>query len=232
MSKLKHLCQTCIRYYTTCPIESSNEITNCIEYVKKDNECSTAAIASFICGLIGFLLLPSIPAILFGHIALHDIKYKNMKGKVIASIGLVLGYIFFAYLLFVLILAYISVKPSSLDTDYAKNLRAKQRQITYTKSPKQYKTIYRSYPKFKPPIINNKNNLYDKILNAEIAIGKENHGNFIYGVGMAGLKYLITNSGINKELPNQTLNSKSLTNTIEGAGFTPKTNYNINNLID
>ena len=51
------------------------------------------AIASFVCGICGFILfIPSILAIIFGFIGLSRIKKnKNLRGKVLAWWGIILG---------------------------------------------------------------------------------------------------------------------------------------------
>ena len=190
-------------------------------------EWSGSAIASFICGVISLLILPILPAIILGHIALYNIKKHNMKGRVFASIGLVLGYIFFTYMALIIMFVCMNGTQKQYTSDYSKELRASQRQIAYTKSPSVPKVTYNHYPKFKPIKVQSNKNLYDKILNVEIAVNKENRGNFIYGVGTAGLKYLVNETGIDDKMPKKTLGSETLTKMIEDSGFTPKTNYSI-----
>ncbi|HZN36223.1 MAG TPA: GYF domain-containing protein [Pirellulaceae bacterium] len=58
-------------------------------------QTSPMAVASFILGLLGFTLIGSILAIVFGHIALSQIRQSQGKlgGKGLAIVGLVLGYL-------------------------------------------------------------------------------------------------------------------------------------------
>ena len=51
-------------------------------------------------------------------------------------------------------------------------------------------------------------------------------------MGTAGLKYLVKESGIDDHMPKYTLGSKALTKMIKDAGYTPRTNYSINDFID
>jgi hypothetical protein len=75
---------------------------------------STAAIVSFIFGLIGLFFdwwifaIPSIIAIIAGHMAKSDIKNSNgmLEGSGFATIGLILGYlVLFLYLFVVVVFA-------------------------------------------------------------------------------------------------------------------------------
>lgn len=60
---------------------------------------SRLAIWSFVSGLCSILVLPSIPAIVLGHLALKKDKGVK-KGVVLARIGLILGWVFLAILVF------------------------------------------------------------------------------------------------------------------------------------
>ena len=63
--------------------------------MQKDNGL---AIASLICGIAAYIVIPflgALAAIIMGHIALSQIKDSNglLKGKGMATAGLVLGYV-------------------------------------------------------------------------------------------------------------------------------------------
>jgi len=83
---------------------------------------SGLAIASLLCGLFFFLFLPAILAIIFGHIALSQIKRSagKLTGKGIAIAGLVLGYLEIAFMPFILIIAAIAI-PNLLRARVAAN---------------------------------------------------------------------------------------------------------------
>ncbi|GAB7182545.1 DUF1707 and DUF4190 domain-containing protein [Kitasatospora sp. Ki12] len=53
---------------------------------------SALAVVSLVCGLIGFLALPVVPAVITGHLARKQIRERNMDGDWAAVLGLVLGY--------------------------------------------------------------------------------------------------------------------------------------------
>ena len=203
--------------------------------VLEEKEWSGAAIASFTCGIIGILFFPIIPAILFGHIALYNIKKNKMRGKVFAIIGLVSGYTFFAYLALIILILCINNNSEPYKPSYSKENLAVQSQMRNTKPPPVPKLVLntRVYkPKVNKPLKPQSPNLHETLDNIKLAINRENHGNFIYGVGTAGLKYLVNESGIDDHMPKYTLGSEKLTKMIEDAGYTPKTNYSINDFID
>ena len=60
---------------------------------------NTLAIVSLIAGIVGFNII----AVVLGHIALGQIKRTGEEGRVLAIIGLVLGYIALVALVIVLI---------------------------------------------------------------------------------------------------------------------------------
>jgi hypothetical protein len=70
------------------------------------------AIASMVLGIIWLYWLGSILAVIFGHIALSQIKRTNQGGKGMAVAGLVLGYIGLAVLV-VVIIALVAASNSS-----------------------------------------------------------------------------------------------------------------------
>lgn len=88
-------------------------------------ETSGKAIASLICGIIAYLILPffaAIPTIILGHLALSDIKKKagQLKGSGMAIAGLVMGYAQVVLIPFILIIAAIAI-PNLLRARMAAN---------------------------------------------------------------------------------------------------------------
>jgi type IV pilus assembly protein PilA len=85
-------------------------------------ETSGKAIASLICGLFFFVPLLFIGAIVFGHLALSEIRKSagRLKGEGIATAGLVLGYIWIAGIPIILIVAAIAI-PNLLRARMAAN---------------------------------------------------------------------------------------------------------------
>src|SRR6202521_971791 len=74
-------------------------------------ETSGKAVFSLICGLLFFIPLLFVAAIVFGHLALSDIRKSagRLKGTGIAVAGLVLGYMWIAGIPIILILAAIAI---------------------------------------------------------------------------------------------------------------------------
>ena len=85
-------------------------------------ETSGKAIASLICGLLFFIPLLFIGAIVLGHMALSEIRKSagRLKGEGIAMAGLVLGYIWIAGIPIILIIAAIAI-PNLLRARMAAN---------------------------------------------------------------------------------------------------------------
>src|ERR1700681_3553758 len=85
-------------------------------------ETSGKAIVSLICGLLFFIPFLFIAAIVFGHLALSEIRKSagRLKGEGIAIAGLVLGYIWIAGIPIFLILAAIAI-PNVLRARMAAN---------------------------------------------------------------------------------------------------------------
>jgi type IV pilus assembly protein PilA len=83
---------------------------------------SGKAIASLVCGIVGFVFLGSIAAVILGHMALSEIRKSagRLGGEGIAKAGLVLGYIGIAIIPFVLIVAAIAI-PNLLRARIAAN---------------------------------------------------------------------------------------------------------------
>jgi hypothetical protein len=85
-------------------------------------ETSGKAIVSLVCGLLFFIPLAFILAIIFGHIALSEIKKSagRLKGDGLAIAGLVLGYLGIVFIPIVLIIAAIAI-PNLLRARMAAN---------------------------------------------------------------------------------------------------------------
>jgi type IV pilus assembly protein PilA len=85
-------------------------------------ETSGKAVASLVCGLLFFLPLAFVAAIVFGHIALSEIKKSagRLKGEGLAIAGLVLGYMWVVSIPIVLIIAAIAI-PNLLRARMAAN---------------------------------------------------------------------------------------------------------------
>jgi len=85
-------------------------------------ETSGKAIVSLILGILPLSILSSIPAVVFGHIALSEIKNSGgrLGGKGLAIAGLVLGYLGLAFVPFMLIIAAIAI-PNVLRARMAAN---------------------------------------------------------------------------------------------------------------
>jgi type IV pilus assembly protein PilA len=85
---------------------------------------SGKAIASLVCGVLAYIIpfFLAILAIVFGHIALSDIKRSagRLKGQGLAIAGLVLGYLGIAVIPFILIIAAIAI-PNLLRARMAAN---------------------------------------------------------------------------------------------------------------
>lgn len=57
------------------------------------------AIAALVCGVVQFLVPPaSVAAIILGHKARRQIRLTGERGRAIATAGLILGYLYFAWL--------------------------------------------------------------------------------------------------------------------------------------
>ena len=74
-------------------------------------ETSGKAITSLICGLLFFVPFAFIAAVVFGHIALSEVKRSagRLKGEGLAIAGLVLGYLWIAGIPIILIIAAIAI---------------------------------------------------------------------------------------------------------------------------
>jgi type IV pilus assembly protein PilA len=85
-------------------------------------ETSGKAIVSLMCGLLFFVPLLFIAAIVFGHLALSEIRNSagRLKGEGMAIAGLVLGYLWIVGIPFILIIAAIAI-PNLLRARMAAN---------------------------------------------------------------------------------------------------------------
>lgn len=85
-------------------------------------ETSGRAIISLICGLLFFIPLAFIAAIVFGHLAISEIRRSagRLKGQGIAITGLVLGYLWIFFIPVILIIAAIAI-PNLLRARMAAN---------------------------------------------------------------------------------------------------------------
>ena len=85
-------------------------------------ETSSKAVISLVCGLLFFVPLAFLAAIVFGHLGLSEIRRSagRLKGEGIAIAGLVLGYLWIAGIPIMLILAAIST-PNLLRARIAAN---------------------------------------------------------------------------------------------------------------
>jgi len=85
-------------------------------------QTSGKAIASLICGLLFFVPLAFVAAVIFGHLGLSEIKRSagRLKGESLAIAGLVLGYLWVVSIPIVLIIAAIAI-PNLLRARMAAN---------------------------------------------------------------------------------------------------------------
>jgi type II secretory pathway pseudopilin PulG len=115
-------------------------------------ETSGKAIVSLVCGLLFFVPMAFIAAIVFGHLAISEIRKSagRLKGESMAMAGLVLGYIWIAGIPIFLIIAAIAI-PNLLRAKMAANESSavatvrilETAEITYsTKHPDRGYTCY------------------------------------------------------------------------------------------
>jgi hypothetical protein len=85
-------------------------------------ETSGKAILSLVCGLLFFIPLAFVAAIVFGHLGLSEIRKSagRLKGEGLAMAGLVLGYVWIAGIPVILIIAAIAI-PNLLRARMAAN---------------------------------------------------------------------------------------------------------------
>ena len=109
--------------YSQPPAPSSSPVGNV--YGTVPVQTSGKATASLVAGISGYVILPlfgPIVAIVLGHLAVSEIKKSagRLKGQGMAIAGLVLGYIWFAFIPFFLIIAAIAI-PNLLRARTAAN---------------------------------------------------------------------------------------------------------------
>ncbi|HTW57644.1 MAG TPA: DUF4190 domain-containing protein [Terriglobales bacterium] len=85
-------------------------------------QTSGKAIASLVCGLLFFIPFAFVAAVVFGHLALSEIKKSTgrLKGEGLAIAGLVLGYVWIVFIPVILIVAAIAI-PNLLRARIAAN---------------------------------------------------------------------------------------------------------------
>jgi hypothetical protein len=100
-------CRTCGRATSATPSVAASTAQTAAGPV----ETSTKAVLSLVCGLLFFIPFLFIAAIVFGHLALSEIRKSagRLKGDGLAIAGLVLGYIQIAGIPFILIIAAIAI---------------------------------------------------------------------------------------------------------------------------
>jgi Domain of unknown function (DUF4190) len=82
---------------------------------------NSLAVAALVCGIVqflGFWLLGTIPAIVFGHMARNQIRQRNEQGAGLALAGLILGYVGVALSVILVIIIIIAAVHSSQSTGY------------------------------------------------------------------------------------------------------------------
>lgn len=109
-------CRVCGRRVSAAPVATTPSVPI------GPAETSGKAIISLVCGLLFFVPLAFIAAIVFGHIGLSEIKRSagRLKGEGMAIAGLVLGYLWIASIPIVLIIAAIAI-PNLLRARIAAN---------------------------------------------------------------------------------------------------------------
>ncbi len=66
---------------------------------------SPLAIAGLVCGVVQFLMPPAfVAAIILGHRARRQIRLTGDRGRAIATAGLILGYLYLAWLMVLVLL--------------------------------------------------------------------------------------------------------------------------------
>ena len=112
-------CRVCGRQLNAVP---ANLTTPAGGTFPGEAETSLKAVISLVCGLLFFVPLAFIAAIVFGHLGLSEIRRSagRLKGEGIAIAGLVLGYLWIAGIPIVLILAAIAI-PNLLRARIAAN---------------------------------------------------------------------------------------------------------------
>jgi hypothetical protein len=104
------------------PVSGATPKAVAVPVAAEPAETSGKAIASLICGLLFFIPFLFVAAIIFGHLALSEIRKSagRLKGEGFALAGLVLGYLWIVGIPFVLILSSIAI-PNVLRARMAAN---------------------------------------------------------------------------------------------------------------
>jgi type IV pilus assembly protein PilA len=112
-------CRLCGRQLNPMP---ANVTTPAGAALPGEPETSSKAVISLVCGLLFFVPLAFVAAIVFGHLGLSEIRRSagRLKGEGIAIAGLVLGYLWIAGIPITLILAAIAI-PNLLRARIAAN---------------------------------------------------------------------------------------------------------------
>ncbi len=96
--------------------ELARQLTPAAQPISGAPRTAPMAVASFILGLLGCTLIGSVLAIVFGHIALSQIRQSQGKlgGKGLAITGLILGYLVIvpAVIVAIVVLAILALAPS------------------------------------------------------------------------------------------------------------------------
>jgi type IV pilus assembly protein PilA len=87
------------------------ETPDSADFPAADAQTSGMAIGSLLCGLLFFLLPAAIAAVVLGHVSQSQIRKSagRLKGRGLATAGLVLGYLGIAFIPFILIVAAIAI---------------------------------------------------------------------------------------------------------------------------
>lgn len=113
-------CRVCGRQLGTAPLGTMPTLASTSPVGSA--ETSPKAVISLVCGLLFFVPLAFLAAIVFGHLGLSEIRRSagRLKGEGLAIAGLVLGYIWIAAIPLVLIIAAIAI-PNLLRARMAAN---------------------------------------------------------------------------------------------------------------
>lgn len=156
---------------------------------------SGKAVASLVLGLLSLTILAAIPAVVFGHLALSDIKKSagRLKGRGLAIAGLVLGYCSIAFIPFILIIAAIAI-PNLLRARMAANESSALSLVrTINTAEIAYQTARQTYTCSLPDLA------AAGLIDAELASGSKYGYVFVLqgcsqGAGGPGTKYQLTAS--------------------------------------
>lgn len=99
-----------------------SETSDSADVPAADAQTSGMAIGSLLCGLLFFVLPAAIAAVVLGHVSQSQIRKSagRLKGRGLATAGLVLGYLGIAFIPFILIVAAIAI-PNLIRSRVAAN---------------------------------------------------------------------------------------------------------------